>query len=75
MRMRASIALRAGQGLDDHKDAIDSQETAGVSITESGGVVTVPTPGIVEQSERSATTAALMEGDLDASLPQVVIAS
>ena len=63
--------MLAGQGLDDHKDTIESQETADVGITESGAVVTVPTPGIVEQRERFVESEAIGNADLDTSLAKV----
>ena len=62
----------AGGALEDHKDAIESRETADVAITETGAVVTVPTPDILEQSERFAEKEAILEGDLDTSLAQVL---
>ena len=70
--MSTSSAL-AGQALEEHKDALDSRETADVAVTESGVVVTVPTPDILEQSERFAEKEAIAEGgeDLDASLAKV----
>ena len=66
-----TVCLRAGQALEDHKDALDSRETADVGITESGAVVTVPTPDILEQSERFAEKEAIIDGDLNASLAKV----
>lgn len=62
----------AGQALEDHKDAIQSPETADVGITESGAVVTVPTPDILEQSERFAEKELIADADLDTSLAQVL---
>ena len=43
-----------------------------MGITESGAVVTVPTPDILEQSERFAEKEAIVNGDLSASLAQVL---
>ena len=64
--------LHAGQGLGDYKDTLDSPETANVGVTETGAVVTVPTPDIVEQSERFAEGEAIADGVLDdASLAKV----
>jgi len=68
------IRLHAGQGLDDYKDTLDSPETANVGVTETGAVVTVPTPDIVEQSERFAEGKAIADGVIDdASLAKVAI--
>ena len=61
----------AGQALEEHKDALESRETADVAVTESGAVVTVPTPDILEQSERFAEKEAIADGDINASLAKV----
>ena len=46
-----------------------------MGITESGAVVTVPTPDIVEQRERSVESEAIREADLNASLAKVDLSS
>ena len=72
MQTLTFICLHAGQGLDDYKDTLDSPETANVGVTETGAVVTVPTPDIVEQSERFAEGEAIADGVIDdASLAKV----
>ena len=58
------MVLHAGQGLEDHRETLESTETPDVSVTEAGAVVTLPTPGIVEESERYAEAAAIADGDL-----------
>ena len=58
------MLLHAGQGLEEHREALESPETPDVSITEAGAVVTLPTPSIVEESERFAEAAAIADGDL-----------
>ena len=65
------MLLHAGQGLEDHRETLESPETPDVSITEAGAVVTLPTPGIVEESERFAEAAAIADGDLQPSVQQV----
>ena len=46
-----------------------------MGITESGAVVTVPTPDIVEQRERFVESEAIGDADLDASLAKVDLSS
>ena len=65
------MSLHSGQGLEDHREALESPETPDVSITEAGAVVTLPTPGIVEESERFAEAAAIADGELQPSVQQV----
>lgn len=42
-----------------------------MAVTESGAVITVPTPDILEQSERFAEKEAIADGDINASLAKV----
>ena len=67
------MLLHAGQGLEEHREALESPETPDVSITEAGAVVTLPTPGIVQESERFAEAAAIADGDLQQPSVQQVV--